>query len=75
MDYNGLVTAQGTVYFLSLHCSGSRVLFKGPVGSVIRALPRSKLLMFSGALQGQTQMGCAFCALPRSTQLRQRGGC
>ena len=31
MDYNGFVTAQGSMYFLSLHCSGSRVLFKGTV--------------------------------------------
>ena len=36
------------------------------------AVPRSKLLRFLGALQGQ-RPGFAFCALPRSEKLRRPG--
>ena len=33
MDHSGFATAQGSVYFLDPHCSGSRVLYKGTIPS------------------------------------------
>ena len=78
MDCYEFATAQGSVYFLSLHCSGSRVLFKGTLLSGLCLSCTSQVwaahvLRFSAG--AQTQGGRAFCALPRSKQLRQPGAC
>ena len=54
----------------ALGCSAGAL---SKVGSAFHALPRSKLLRFSGTLKGTDSVGCAFCALPRSEQLRQPG--
>ena len=78
MDHTGFAPVQGSVCFLGLHCSGSRVLCRAlsKADPAFHGLPRSKLLRFrfSGILQGHTQsVGHVFCALPRSEQLRQPG--
>ena len=46
-------TAQGSMYFLGPHCSGSRGIARAlsQVSPVYHALPRAKLLRFSAALQ------------------------
>ena len=41
------------------------------MGTAFHAIPRYKPLRFSAG--AQTQMGCVFCALPRSEQFRQLG--
>ena len=54
MDHTGFATAQGGLYIPGPHCScpgsSARALFH--VDPVFRALPSSKPLRFSGALQG-----------------------
>ena len=67
--------AQGSVCFPCLHCSGSRVLFRGTFqsGSCFCALPRSKPLRFSGTPQGHRRGWTCIFSLRRSKQLRQPG--
>ena len=65
MNLTGFATAQGRMCFPHLHCSrysrcSARALFQ--VGVAFHALPRSKLLRFSGAPQGQDPDGlCILC--------------
>ena len=76
MDHTGFATAQGSVCFLGLHCSGSRVLCKGTVLSGPCGFLHFPGLSHSGSLvlcKGTDPIGCIFCALPRSKQLRQPG--
>ena len=54
----------------ALGCSAGAL---SKVGSAFHALPRSKLLRFSGTLKGTDSVGPAFCALPRSEELRRPG--
>ena len=65
------------VRFPSLHCSGPRLLAGelSKAGAGLRALPRSKPLRFRSRVlhQGADSVGPAFCALPRSQQLRRPG--
>ena len=73
MDHTGFATAQGSVCFLGLHCSGSRVLCKGTVLSGPCGFLHFPGLSHSGSLvlcKGTDPIGCIFCALPRSKQLR-----
>ena len=67
MDHTGFAPAQGSVCFLGLHCSGSRVLCRGTVQNspVFYALPRSKLLRLLGTLQGhRLSLGMHFLPFP-----------
>ena len=49
MDHTGFAPAHGSVYFLGLHCSGSRLLCRGTVqsGPGLVSLPMCKLFRFS----------------------------
>ena len=71
MDHTGFATAQGNVCFPSLHCSGCRVLCKGavPSGPCISCTSWTVTQVLGCSIRTQTQMGCAFCALPRSGNL------
>ena len=54
MDHTGFAPAHRGMCFLGLHCLGSRVLCRAlsKAGPAFCALPRSKLLRFSGTPQG-----------------------
>ena len=69
MDYIGFAPAHSSVCFPGLHCSGSRVLCRAlsKVGPALVHFPGLKLLRFRFS---STPQGHAFCALPRSEQLR-----
>ena len=75
MEYIAFAPAQGSVCFPCLHCSGSRMLFRGTFqsGSCFCALPRSKPLRFSGTPQGHRCGWACIFSLRRSKQLRQQG--
>ena len=68
LSYTGLALAHGA------HSSGSRLLCweLSEAGPGLHATPRSKLLRLGAqeALRGADLVGPAFCALPRSEQLR-----
>ena len=68
LSHTGPAPAQGT------HHSGSRLLHQEPseASPGLHAPPTSKLLRFrhSGSPRGTDSIGPAFCALPRSKQLR-----
>ena len=71
-DHAGFAPAQGGMYFLGLHCSGSRLPCKSPVpvDPAFHALPRSKLIRFSGAPQGHRPgWECILC--PSQVQAAQ----
>ena len=53
-------------------CSAGALSNSGPA---FHALPRSKLLRFSGTLQGHDSVGCPLFAIPMSEQLRRPGVC
>ena len=76
MDYTGFATAQGGMCFLGLHCSGSRVLCRGTVQSrpCILCTSRSKLLRFSGTLQGH-RLGGARVLCPSQVRAAQATRC
>ena len=66
-------TCQGGMCFPCLHCLGFRVLCKGtvPSGPCILCPPQVKAAQVLGySARAQTLLGCAFCTLPRSEQLR-----
>ena len=71
MDHSGFATAQGSVYFLRPHCSGSMVLYKGtiPSGPCALCIPRSNTLRFSGSLQGhRPRWAVCFVPFPGSSR-------
>ena len=74
MDHTGFALANGGIYFLGLHCSGSRLLCRAlsKPGPAFSALPRSKPLRFSflGTPQGdRLSWACALCPFQvRETQ-------
>ena len=76
MSHTGFAQAHG-LCFLVLHCSGCGVLCRtlSKAGPGFHALLRSNPLgfRFSGTPQGTDSVGHAFCALPRSEQLRRPG--
>ena len=76
MYHIGFATSQGSLYFLGPHCSGSRLLSKGTVscGPCISCTSQVKVTQVLGCSAGaQIQMGCVFCAFPRSNLLWQPG--
>ena len=74
MDHTGFSTAQGGVCFPDLHCLVSRVPCKGtvPSGPCISCTSQVYTAQVLGCSTGaQTQIRCAFCAIPRSNPLCQ----
>ena len=72
MDLTGFAPAHSSVSFLDLHCSGSRLLCRGTVqsGPCILCTSQVQVLRYSTKADS---VGRAFCALPRSEQLRRPG--
>ena len=75
MDHTGFAPAPGGVCFLGLHSSGSRVLCRALSQLSLRFVHFPGLRCSGSSSQalckGTDSVGPAFCALPRSEQLRQ----
>ena len=77
MDRTGFAPAHSGMCFLGLHCSGSRVFCRAMSKKALRFMHFPGLSHTgSGSrvlLKGTDSVGRAFCALPRSEQLRRPG--